>query len=88
MLRTRGSKAYAVFSILKSLRVLQKVRTKIMTRANYTYLFFLIHTLSCRFSQQIGPLTTVQLCILQDYSSERIVFRIANATRYLQHTPC
>ena len=27
--------------------VLQKIRIKIMTRANYTYLFFLIHTLSC-----------------------------------------
>ena len=36
-----------VFSIWKSLRVLQKLRIKIVARAIYTYLFFLMHTHSC-----------------------------------------
>ena len=46
----------------------------------YTYiLLFRWKIKSCRgrcFSQQIRPLTTVQLCILQDYSSVGIVLNM------------
>ena len=40
----------SVFSIWKSLRVLQKTRIKIVARAIYTYDFFLSHTLFCMLS--------------------------------------
>ena len=45
----------------------------------YTYILICWKIKSCRgrcFSQQIRPLTTVQLCILQDYSNVRIVLNM------------
>ena len=73
------------YSVLK--KVVQKARIKIVACAIYTYLFFsYTYTLllcweakkcfDCCLLQQIRPLTTVPLCILQDYSSVRIVFNI------------
>ena len=75
---------FSVFSVWKSLQVLQKACIKIVACAVYTYLFF---SYTCPllfrrkkkkgccdhcFLQRIRPITTVQLCILQDYSSVRI----------------
>ena len=75
---------FSVFSIWKSLQVLQKACIKIVACAIYTYLFF-SYTCTvlfrCKkkkgccdhcFLQRIRPITTVRLCILQDYSSVRI----------------
>ena len=42
-----SSRGTAVFSIWNSLWVLQKVHVKIIACAIYTFLFFLIYTLSC-----------------------------------------
>ena len=79
----------SVFSIWKSLWVLQKAHIKIVARAIYTCLFFFILTLSssawkikscCHrcFSQQIRLQITVQLYILRGYSSVRIGFNMTN----------
>ena len=78
----------SVFSIWKSLQVLQKARIKSITRAIYTYLIFsYTYTLlfcwkmsccdSC-FSQEIRPQTTAQLYIFWNYSSLKIGFNMIN----------
>ena len=83
----------AIFSIWKSLQVLQKARIKIVACAIYTYQFFHLHTLfssaakqkSCSnrwFLEQIRPQTTIQLYILQDYSSVGIGFNM-NSKRHI-----
>ena len=79
---------YQVFSIWKSLRLLQEARIKIVAHALYTNLFsifFLIHAVfssagkwknycdRCS-TQQVRPQTTVQWYILQYYSSMSINF--------------
>ena len=71
---------------MKTLRVLQKARIKIVARAIYTYLFFpytynlffcwKIKSCDRCFPQQIRPQITVQLYILRIYSSVRIGFRM------------
>ena len=64
---------------------------KIVTHAIYTYLFF-SYTYTLQFCDrcfpwQIRPKTTVQLYILQDYSSVRIGFNTINkqGTAYSIH---
>ena len=67
---------YAVFSIRKSLRVLQKARVKIVARAVYTYLFFFLYILYtpvlqqnkkflCRPSQIVCTVTTMNVTCTQ-----------------------
>ena len=72
----------AVFSIKKSLRVLQKTCIKIVARAIYTYLFF---SYTCtpvlleykKLLQLLFRLQMiVQLNILQDYSTVRSDFNL------------
>ena len=77
----------------------KKALIKIMVCAMYTYLFLLFtytHLFcskikswqGCCFHQQITPQTTVQLYILQDYSSVRIGLSMNNKRHTLQYTPC
>ena len=92
----------SVFSIWKSMWVLQTACIKIVAHAIYTYLFFsYTYTLvfcwkiwCCCLPQQIRPQTTVQLYILWDYSGVRIGFNMIknHHTVYsiscLWYTPC
>ena len=80
----------SVFSIWKSLRLLQKARINVVARALYTYLFFYIFPYTCClifwwkiknccdrcFPQQIRPETTVQWNVLRYYSSVSINFNM------------
>ena len=76
-----------IFSIWKTLRVLQKTHIKVVAGAIYTYLFFFLYIQSplplenkklfnLFFPQQIRAQTTLQWYILQDYSNVRIVFNM------------
>ena len=87
--------AHRVFSILKSLPELQKAHIKIVALAIYLHLpiFSFTNTLShlwqnkkllwLLFPQQIRPQSTVQLYILQGYSSVRISFNMNNKCQAL-----
>ena len=81
--------ANTVFSMWKSLQVLQKAHINIVACAIYTYLFFsYTYTLffcwkikkigDCCFPQQIRPQTSVQWYTLQVYSSVRVSFNRIN----------
>ena len=62
-----------VFSIWKSLRVLQKARIKIVARAIYTYLFFLMHTHSCSAAKWKVLAQAFANCV-HGYDHERNVY--------------
>ena len=85
----------SVFSIWKSLRVLQKVCIKIVACAIYTcQIFSYAYTLlfwwkmkSCChrcFPQQVRPQTTFQWYVLWDYSSVKIGFNMINKRHTLR----